>query len=303
MPNYYWVNQGDTYKEELRAGCLWAPNTNSKGSKLSHWETMDLLTPGDIVFNYSKGYLMGFSVVNSTAVPILKPFGAGTDYSPSQGGRIVFCTYKTATTAVSFNQISSDIVLKDQLSSGTNPVLTNMGKVAQKYLCPISKTSATLLGNLLGEQLLTDDAEETSAFSKAAKSIAATTVKAIVDARLGQGKFRRDLEEVFGNACPITNLSISPLLRASHIKPWATSTNFERLDPENGILLAAGIDAAFDRGYVSFNPANGILITKPGITAVQLTHLGVPPDATLPARFLTSGRKMYLQEHQLKFKL
>lgn len=303
MTNYYWVNQGDTYKEELRAGCLWAPNTNSKGAKLSHWETMDLLTPGDIVFNYSKGYLMGFAVVNSTAVPILKPFGAGTDYSPSQGGRIVFCTYKTAATAVTFNQISSDILLKNQLSSGTNPVLTNMGKVAQKYLCPISESAATLLANLLGEVLLTEGIEETSAFTKAAKSIAATTVKAIVDARLGQGKFRRDLEEVFGNACPITNLSISPLLRASHIKPWATSTNFERLDPENGILLAAGIDAAFDRGYVSFNPTNGTLVTKLGITAVQLTHLGVPADATLPERFLTPGRKKYLQEHQVKFNL
>jgi putative restriction endonuclease len=40
-------------------------------------------------------------------------------------------------------------------------------------------------------------------------------------------------------------LTTRALLRASHIKPWSQSTDSERLDPANGILLAAHIDALF----------------------------------------------------------
>jgi hypothetical protein len=42
------------------------------------------------------------------------------------------------------------------------------------------------------------------------------------------------------------------VLRASHIKPWAKSTNRERLNAENGIMLAAHVDALFGRGLMSF---------------------------------------------------
>jgi putative restriction endonuclease len=302
MPNFYWVNQGATYKEELQARCLWAPNVDAKGAKLSHWETMDLLTAGDIVFTYSSGYLRGLAVVDSAAVPMLKPFAAGTPYSISQGGRIVFCTYTTAATAVAFEKIISTADLKAQLSSGTNPVLTSAGKVAQKYLCPISSSAATELNVLLG-----GNAHPASfgfaASSSVPKAIDATTIKAIVDARVGQGRFRTELEKAFGNACPITRLNVLPLLRASHIKPWIASSNSERLDPDNGILLAAGIDAAFDKGYIGFDPETGALLIKNGITSTELAHLGVPANAVLPAGFLTPGRKAYLQHHRTQHKL
>jgi putative restriction endonuclease len=38
------------------------------------------------------------------------------------------------------------------------------------------------------------------------------------------------------------------MLRASHIKPWSDCSNRERLDPLNGLLLVAHIDALFDNG-------------------------------------------------------
>jgi putative restriction endonuclease len=214
----------------------------------------------------------------------------------------VFCTYWTAPAALPLAAITSAPELKDHLSSGNNPVLTSDGKVAQKYLCPIPTPAATQIANLLSYQLEIDESTS-SPLSSAARSIAATTVRAIVDARLGQGKFRSDLEKVFGGACPITNLNILPLLRASHIRPWSKSNNEERLDPENGILLAAGIDAAFDRGFIGFDCEDGSLLVKDSSVEQQLAYLGVPQNAGLPSRFLSNARRDYLREHQTNNKL
>ena len=52
--------------------------------------------------------------------------------------------------------------------------------------------------------------------------------------------------------CALTGVSIGAVLRASHMKPWVEATDEERLDPENGLLLAANADALFDRYLISF---------------------------------------------------
>jgi putative restriction endonuclease len=48
---------------------------------------------------------------------------------------------------------------------------------------------------------------------------------------------------------------------ASHIKPWRKSTNHERLDPYNGLLLLPNLDKAFDLGYISFEDTGRIMIS------------------------------------------
>jgi hypothetical protein len=55
--------------------------------------------------------------------------------------------------------------------------------------------------------------------------------------------------------------SIAALLRASHIKPWAKSSNPDRLNPANGILLTAHIDALFDCGFISFADDGTMLVS------------------------------------------
>jgi hypothetical protein len=52
------------------------------------------------------------------------------------------------------------------------------------------------------------------------------------------------------------------VLRASHIKPWKKSSNDERLDPENGLLLLANIDILFEKGFVSFDDDGCMLVSK-----------------------------------------
>ncbi len=81
-----------------------------------------------------------------------------------------------------------------------------------------------------------------------------TEAERLVVQRIGQDVFRSGLLEYWQGRCPLTGISDEPLLRASHIIPWKDCTSdAERLDVHNGLLLSALWDAAFDRGLVTFD--------------------------------------------------
>jgi predicted restriction endonuclease len=84
----------------------------------------------------------------------------------------------------------------------------------------------------------------------------------LIQARLGQGKFRGKLLKRYGGKCSVTGVAFPELLRASHIKPWARSTNDERLDRENGLLLLPNLDLLFDRGYITFDKNGAVRISR-----------------------------------------
>jgi predicted restriction endonuclease len=81
-----------------------------------------------------------------------------------------------------------------------------------------------------------------------------TEVERLVVQRIGQDIFRDRLMDYWQGRCPLTGISDSALLRASHIIPWADcESDAERLDVHNGFLLSALWDAAFDRVLVTFD--------------------------------------------------
>ncbi|AJD92216.1 hypothetical protein JMA_28990 [Jeotgalibacillus malaysiensis] len=84
----------------------------------------------------------------------------------------------------------------------------------------------------------------------------------LINARLGQGKFRENLMDLWNCHCPISGISHTNLLVASHIKPWNVSNHKERLDLYNGLLLSAHYDKLFDSGYISFHDDGGIIISS-----------------------------------------
>ena len=67
--------------------------------------------------------------------------------------------------------------------------------------------------------------------------IPVTDREAIILARVGHGKFRANVQGV-ERACRVTKVERPEHLVASHTKPWRDSTNEERLDGENGLLLS-----------------------------------------------------------------
>ena len=94
------------------------------------------------------------------------------------------------------------------------------------------------------------------------KKIDSTTKAALVNARVGQGKFRSEVLELWGNCCAVTGLETCDAIRASHIKPWRHSTDAERLDPNNGIPLVASLDALFDAGLISFASSGTLIVSS-----------------------------------------
>lgn len=81
----------------------------------------------------------------------------------------------------------------------------------------------------------------------------------LAKARIGQGRFRADVAAKWGRGevCALTGIAIPEMLIASHIKPWRDSSNSERLDPMNGLLLIAHADRLFDRYLMSFKQSRG----------------------------------------------
>ena len=90
------------------------------------------------------------------------------------------------------------------------------------------------------------------------KNVSVTDKLAIVNARIGQGRYRKQLIDLWGR-CSVTGYNEPSLLIASHIKPWRGSSNEERLDRYNGLLLQPNLDKAFDTGLISFSEAGRFL--------------------------------------------
>jgi hypothetical protein len=67
-------------------------------------------------------------------------------------------------------------------------------------------------------------------FEKALSEVSATEREATVRQRVrGQNLFREGLLALWGGRCAITGLDAPELLRASYAKPWADSSDTERL--------------------------------------------------------------------------
>lgn len=121
-----------------------------------------------------------------------------------------------------------------------------------------------------------------------------TQRKAIINARVGQGIFRDRLID-YWKSCAVLNISETIALRASHIKPWCDSTNFERLDYYNGLLLTPALDHFFDRGLISFEDG-GELVRSKAVDAQLFSTMGIQLAAKL--RQVDARHLPYLDWHR-----
>ena len=126
----------------------------------------------------------------------------------------------------------------------------------------------------------------------------ATTRLTMAQARLGQGQFRDAFMARWGDRCAVTGLTCPELLRASHVKPWKSSSHRQRLDPNNGLLLAAHLDALFDKGLISFDDRGEMLLSS-RVQTDERTQLSLPkrlriaPDAALRAYLLHHREELF----------
>lgn len=132
--------------------------------------------------------------------------------------------------------------------------------------------------------------------TKVARLPQSTEAERLVVQRVGQELFRDSLLDYWQGRCSVTGLTVPPLLRASHIKPWAKcETDNERLDVFNGLLLAPHIDALFDGGWISFTD-QGAVIVSDFLPSSAREQLGVTDSWRI--RNLASGHVPYLEFHR-----
>ena len=92
-------------------------------------------------------------------------------------------------------------------------------------------------------------------------NIDSTQREMIIRARVGQGLFRDKLIEKY-KCCMITGINDPRILVASHIKPWRSSNNYERLSVENGLLLSPLYDKLFDIGLITFDEKMTLIVSS-----------------------------------------
>lgn len=128
------------------------------------------------------------------------------------------------------------------------------------------------------------------------RSLTKTTREQLVQARIGQGDFKKELMKKYDSRCIITGISESRVLIASHIKPWAVSTNYERLDVSNGLLLSATYDKLFDKGIISFKE-NGTLLVSRTLSRANCALLKLSSGVQYPIK-ANQALKHYLEYHR-----
>ncbi|MGJ8572809.1 MAG: HNH endonuclease [Hoeflea sp.] len=117
-------------------------------------------------------------------------------------------------------------------------------------------------------------------------------------ARVGQGEFRDALMIFWKSVCPVTGIDHAVLLRASHIKPWCEASNAERLDPFNGLLLSAHVDALFDRHLITFGD-DGLIKISSMVSIANRARLGLDPTFRISG--LNARHLPFLEHHRSRF--
>lgn len=170
---------------------------------------------------------------------------------------------------------TSDGALQAAMAKEDLTPAAGMAANSWEFYCPDYQSFYRVLGRYaaLARSLPNRVAER---FTKATAKLPQTTeAERMVVQRIGQNLFREALIDYWHGCCAVTGLDVLPLLRASHIKPWAAcASDEERLDVFNGLLLAPHLDALFDDGWVTFGD-DGLMQVSEALSDEARNRLGL----------------------------
>jgi putative restriction endonuclease len=309
---YWWVNQNQTYRHEITGGYLWSPKRNRNQARNQFYEYMREVSPGDLIFSFKDARIMAIGIAQSYCSESPKPaeFGTAGAYWENIGWRVM----------VRFTPLTHQIRPKEHidllgplLPARYSPLQPSGNGLQSVYLASISLDFAAVLMNLIGAEVtpLLDAAqtvqpiaaEDLDFFEQQLEqeiyrdtAIRETEKLALVRARRGQGLFKERVRNIETH-CRVTGVNNPAHLIASHSKPWRDSSNDERLNGENGLLLTPSIDHLFDRGFIGFEN-NGQLIISPVAHRSSLQRMGIETVKIVNVGVFTSGQKEFLDFHR-----
>ena len=309
---YWWVNQNQTYRHEVQGGYLWSPKRNANGARNPFYESMREVAPGDLIFSFMDTRILAVGIAQSYCWESPKPqeFGTAGQNWENIGWKVT----------VQFTELENKVrpkdhigILRPLLPERYSPLQRNGNGLQSVYLTELPTSLAQALIGLIGR--------EVSALAVAARdvkpipaddlemwertlerqvtndsSIRETERQALIRARNGQGLFRDRVSKI-ETKCRVTGVENPVHLVASHCKPWRDSTDEERLNGDNGLLLTPSIDHLFDRGFIGFED-NGKLIISPVAHKPSLQRMGIEISKVVNVGGFTIGQKQFLEFHR-----
>lgn len=306
---FFWVNHKKTEKVEISEGFIWAPKTKVNGHKNQTYLNLTKVRPGDLIFSYANLKLGAVGKALTSAYDFEKP----DEFRDSEGGWLrdgwrIDVQFEKLKTPIRPKQFIAQI--QPLLPSKYSPLQKDGNGNESCYLAKLDNELGELLLELCNRKdlLAVGEFTEFTEFTEfeeiekdileiqSAKELPETMKEALVKARIGQGNFRKEVLKLYP-ACPVTGVSMPQLLIASHIKPWRECNNKERLDPNNGIMLAPHVDALFDKGYISFKIDGDVIILNNNvIECINKLKL----DLNVRVK-LTPQSDMYMKWHRSYF--
>jgi hypothetical protein len=314
---YWWVNQNQTHRHEIRGGYLWSPKRNADNGRNPFYEFMREVSPGDLVFSFfdTRIFAIGIAISNCYESPKPIEFGdVGMNWD-SIGWKI----------RVNFIEMQNKIrpkdhmgVLRPVLPGRYSPLQTTGNGNQGVYLTEVPSQLAADLFRLIGRQafelmeaaqhqpnLIRPPAETADIEMwehhiektiEDREDLPETERESLIIARRGQGLFKDRVMRI-ETFCRVTKVANPVHLRASHCKPWRDSSNEERLNGENGLLLTPSVDHLFDRGFISFEDA-GRLIISPVAHTDSLQRMGITIDRPVNVGTFSEGQRTFLDYHR-----
>lgn len=210
-------------------------------------------------------------------------------------------------------------VLRSLLPDRYSPLQSNGNGIQSVYLTELSSDFAGVLAGLIGAEatpriaasdvpvavqdgriVAGDDLDywENKLEERVAtdESLQGTEKEALIRALRGQGLFKQRVMQR-ESRCRITGVDNPVHLIASHCKPWRDSTNEERLNGENGLLLTPSVDHLFDRGFIGFEDS-GLLIISPIAHRLSLRKMGIDTERVVNVGVFSAGQRNFLDFHR-----
>ena len=250
------VMQGQTYQEEKELGMIWSREQASDGSLPHSWLRVMEVNEGDRIFHYVKGDIVAISVAKTGCEIAPRPSSTLNDVS----GYLVELDYHELEVPV--NVRSKFDAILPLLPIKYSPFQADANG-NQGYLYPCNEELSIKLLELISDSNIyqIDEEQLELAIGTVRQTerntfipmLAETETEVKTKIRLGRKKFRQGLLPLWTQKCALCEIELPELLRASYSKPWKDGTDFERVDPYNGVLLCCNHHALYENGFIAFD--------------------------------------------------
>jgi hypothetical protein len=146
---YWWVNQNQTYRAEVRGSFMWSPKRNANGARNQFYENMRSVAPGDVIFSFCDTRIKAIGVVTGPAETGPKPDFGSAGLNWSQEGWFVpvdYCTLEQQLRPKEHIEISRPF-----LPEKYSPLQSNGDGLQSVYLAEVPEPMAQALIALIGQ--------------------------------------------------------------------------------------------------------------------------------------------------------